>query len=91
VLVATEGISAARTDAFVVIVPIAVVLADLVLLPTFVLAIVVMVFIAAVVLVPAFVFAIIVMLVAVAMFIAVLGRSGQGQSAGQRAQHSPQN
>src|SRR5258708_13771523 len=60
VLVAAEGISAARTNAIVVIVPIAVVLADLVLLPTFVLAVIVTVFIAALVLVPAFVLAIIV-------------------------------
>src|SRR5258708_6097649 len=91
VLVAAEGISAARTDAFVVIVPIAMVLADLVLLPTFVLAVIVTVFIAALVLAPAFVLAIIVMLVAVAMLIAVLGRSVEGQSAGQRAQRCPQN
>jgi hypothetical protein len=78
VLVAAEGISVARTDAFVVIVPIAMILADLVLLPPSVLTVVVTIFIAALVLVPAFVLAVIVMLVAVAMFIAVLGRSGHG-------------
>jgi hypothetical protein len=80
-LVAAEGISAARTNAIVVVVPIAVVLADLVLLPTSVPAVVVTVFIATLVLLPAFVFAIVVMLVAVAMVIAVLGRSSQGQRA----------
>src|SRR5260370_9769576 len=89
--VAAEGIRAARTDALVIIVPIAVVLADLVLLPALMLAVVMAVFIAAVVLVPAFVFAIIIMFVAVAMLNSVLGRNRQGHPAVQRTQHSPPN
>src|SRR5258707_3283294 len=92
VLVAAEGISAARTDALVVIVPIAMVLADLVLLPPFVLAVVVALVVA--VLVPSFMLAIVVMVVTavIAMLIAVLERNSQGQSASQKRQpRAPKN
>src|SRR5258708_33765128 len=57
VLGAAEGISAARTNALVVIVPIAGVLADPGLLPTFLLSVFVRVFIAAPLLVPPFLLA----------------------------------
>src|SRR5260370_22399304 len=70
VLVAAEGIRAARTDALVIIVPIAVVLADLVLLPALMLAVVMAGFLPPVVLFPPLWFAIIMIFGAVAMLIA---------------------
>src|SRR5260370_32262122 len=78
VLVAAEGIRAARTDAVVIIVPIAVVLADLVLLPALMLAVVMAAFLTALPLVPSFVFSIIMMFLPVAMLIAVFGSERHG-------------
>jgi hypothetical protein len=82
VLVVTTGIVAARNDAVVLIVPAAIIGAGFLLFPAFVLAVVMTVAVVAV-LVPSFVLAIVVVLVTavIAMVIAVLGRSGQGESA----------
>src|SRR5438445_10041185 len=79
--VVTVRIVAAGGDAVVLIVPAAIIGASFLLFPTFVLA-VVMTF-AVVVFVPTFVLAIVMVLVTVviATVIAILGRSGQGESA----------
>src|SRR5713226_6088378 len=83
VFVVAARIVFAGNDAVVLVVPSAIVGACFLLFPAFVLAVVVPV--VALVLFLALVFAIVVMIVA------VLGRSGQGQSAGQGAQRRPQN
>jgi hypothetical protein len=74
-------IPAAGHDAVMLIVPTAIIGAGFLLFPAFVLAVVMT--LAVVMLVPSFVLAIVVVLITpvIAMLIAVLGRSGQGESA----------
>src|SRR5713226_2639697 len=82
-LVVAAGIVFAGNDAVVLVVPAAIVVARFLLFPAFVLVVVMAV--VALVLFLTLVLAIVVMIVA------VLGRSGQGQSASEGAQRRPQN
>ena len=90
VLIVAARVLSPRDNAVMLMVPVAIVGAVLVFFPAPVLTVIVAI-VAAVVLVSPVVLAIVVMFIAIAVVVAILGRRGQGESSGQRAQRSSQN
>ena len=90
VLIVAARVLSPRDNAVVLMVPVAIVGAVLVFFPAPMLTVIVAI-VAAVVLASPVVLSIVVMFIAIAVVVAILGRRGQGESSGQRAQRSSQN